>query len=250
MDASISLIQAILVGLVYWIATMGMGYTFCVGPLPQPLTLALPIGLIMGNVPQAMVVGAYIQMVYIGIIAGLGGVTNVDKPLAASVVIPIALATGMEPEVAVAIAIPFGVLGANISHVQRIILTYFAHKADKYAEEANMAGIERCALVYPTIVKLFLRTIPVALIVYLGPSVVQAGLEALPENILRGFSVAGGLLPAMGFGLTLKVINRKDLLHYFFAGFFLIKFSGLSITAAAIFGIILAFMYLRSKEAA
>ena len=104
------------------------------------------------------------------------------------------------------------------------------------------------ALIYPTIVKLFLRKIPVALIVYLGPSVVHAGLEALPENIMRGFSVAGGLLPAMGFGLTLRVINRKDLLHYFFAGFFLVKLSGLSIMAAAIFGVVLAFMYIRGKE--
>ena len=91
MDATISLVQAILVGLVYWFATLGIGYTFCVGPLIQPLVLSSSIGLIMGNVPQAMIIGAYIQMVYIGIVAGLGGVTNVDKPLAASVVIPMLL---------------------------------------------------------------------------------------------------------------------------------------------------------------
>ena len=102
--------------------------------LYNPLVIALPLGIVMGDVPQAMIIGAYLQMVYIGVVSGLGGVATVDKPLATAITIPIAIATGMSPELAMAIALPFGIIGANISHLEKIIFTYFVHKADKFAE--------------------------------------------------------------------------------------------------------------------
>ncbi len=247
---TISLTQAILIGLTYWFATCNIGYTLAVGMISTPLVAALPLGIIMGNVPQAMIIGAYLQMIYIGVVSGLGGIHTVDKPLATAITIPIALATGMSPELAMAVALPFGILGANISHIERIIFTRFAHKADEYAEDANMVGIARCATIWPLLVRVITRIVPVAMIVYLGPNVVQSMMDAMPERLLHGLAVAGGLLPAMGFGLTLKVIGRKDLLHYFFAGFFLLKYSNLDIMAAAIFGVVLAFMYIRAREGA
>ena len=100
------------------------------------------------DVPQAMIIGAYLQMVYIGVVSGLGGVATVDKPLATAITIPIAIATGMSPELAMAIALPFGIIGANISHLEKIIFTYFVHKADKFAEEANTGAIVRCSTIY------------------------------------------------------------------------------------------------------
>lgn len=241
MEASVTVMQALLAGLSYYLGTAVLGYT---NMLYNPLVIALPLGLVMGDVPQAMIIGAYLQMVYIGVVSGLGGVATVDKPLATAITIPIAIATGMKPELAMAIALPFGILGANISHLEKLIFTYFVHKADKYAEDANTGAIVRCSTIYPQIVKLVLRTTPVALIVYLGPSMVQSVLDAMPEALMHGLQVAGGLLPAMGFGITLKVIGRKDLLYYFFAGFFFLKYFQLDIMAAAIFGTILAFMHI------
>ena len=45
-------------------------------------------------------------------------------------------------------------------------------------------------------------------------------LEILPNWVITGFSVAGGLLPALGFAIIIITIRRKDLLPYFFIGFY------------------------------
>ena len=56
---------AVFVGIWFWFAGGAPGYTFHY-VLKQPLVMALPIGLLMGDVPQAMMIGAAIELVYVG----------------------------------------------------------------------------------------------------------------------------------------------------------------------------------------
>lgn len=59
-----------------------------------------------------------IQLVYLGVIA-TGGNVPADDVLAATIAIPIALQTGMSAEVAVGLAVPFGVLGVFVDQIRR-----------------------------------------------------------------------------------------------------------------------------------
>ena len=52
--------QALLLGGLYWLANIEMMYTFY-WQMMDPLFLSVFVGLLFGNVPQAMIVGAYIQ---------------------------------------------------------------------------------------------------------------------------------------------------------------------------------------------
>ena len=61
-------------------------------------------------------------------------------------------------------------------------------------------------------------------------------MGVLPQWIITGFSVAGGLLPALGFAIIIITIGRKDLLAYFFIGFFAVAYLGINTMAAAVFG--------------
>ena len=40
-------------------------------------------------------------------------------------------------------------------------------------------------------------------------------LEVIPAWLMHGFEVMGGILPALGFALTIMVIGKKNLIPYF-----------------------------------
>jgi D-glucosaminate-specific PTS system IIC component len=242
-------IQALLIGVLYWLIRSSIGYTFGLRIAYTPMTAAVFVGLVMGNLKDAIIIGAYIQAVYVGIITNLGGVGAIDKALATCLAIPIALKSGMSPELAVTMAIPFGLLGSLGFTAHKLITTYFTHKADACAERGDAKGVRRFAFLWPPIAWFPLAVIPVTLIVYLGPELASGIIDAIPKAVISGLQVAGGLLPALGFAMTIRVIGRKNLLPFFFAGFFLIQYARLSTIGAAIFGTIIAIIYVQLKGA-
>ena len=59
-------------------------------------------------------------------------------------------------------------LGVLMDQIKRFINGYFANLADKYAEQGNDKGIERCAVLYPMAAGLLLRFPPVFILIYFG----------------------------------------------------------------------------------
>ena len=116
------------------------------GMLSQPLGAALVAGLATGKLSEAMVVGAGIQLVYLGVTSTPGGNVPSDPALASAIAIPIALGVGMNAEAAVALAVPFGVLGVFMDQLRRTINATWVHMADKYAEELNYGGFTELRL--------------------------------------------------------------------------------------------------------
>lgn len=228
-----SLTIAIVAGLWYWIGPARPGYTFqqffC-----QPLVMALIFGIIHGDVAQAMIIGAGIEMVYVGMVH-TGGNISVDECLAGTIAIPLALTLNLDATTAIALAVPFGLLGSLMDQLKRFINGFFATKADQYAADGNVIGIRNSAWLYPLIVGFFLRFPPVFIINYLGADYVQNILEALPEWFTHGLTVAGGVLPALGFSITLMIIGKRNYIPFFIIGFFLIQYFDISIIGAAIF---------------
>lgn len=235
--------QAALLGLLYWVALSKFGYTFQ-HFLRQPITLSLPIGIIMGNIPQAIIIGATLQLIYIGLVAP-GANLPADEAAAACIAIPIALSTNMSPEMAVALAVPLGIMGVFLDQIRRTVNAVFVHMADKYAEEANTTGIYRAAWLWPLLFQLPLRFFPVFFATLYGSEALDAFMKAVPKWLIHGFEIAGGVLPALGFALTIMVIGRRTLLPYFIAGFFLVKYGLLTTMSAAIFGACIAFLHIQ-----
>ena len=198
--------------------------------------MALPFGLIYGNLSQAMIIAASIQMVYLGLV-GNGGNLPADECLAGCVAIPIALVSQMDP-----LAMPFGLIGVLQDQLRRIINAVFLHRADKMAEVGNIKEIERCAIVYPVILGFFLRFPIVFAITYAGAGTVQNILASMPEWITHGLSVAGGILPAMGFAMTIYIIGKKQYLPFFIIAFFMVQYLKINVMAAAIFGTCIALL--------
>mgnify|MGYP003587484035 FL=1 len=245
------LIVSIFTGIYYWIMKTDVGYAIT-HAIRQPLFSALLIGLVMGDVKQAVIIGAAVQILYIGLVAA-GSNLPADDCLAGLIAIPIALKSGLSPELAIAIAVPVSVMGVFVDQLRKTINVIFVHMADKYAEEGNTRQITLCNVLYPTLLSFFMRfPIPFLANLY-GADAVKSFMDTVPQWIIHGFSVAGGLLPALGFALTMFVIGRKEMLPWFFIGYFMIRFSGMPVIGAAIFGlcaVLLITMYKRKSEEA
>lgn len=240
------LVIAIIVALWYYVNMFRIGYHFTYA-FGSPIVLGLICGVLYGDVAQGLIIGANIQLVYLGVIVAGGNLPS-DQCLAASVAIPIALANGLDVTYAVGLAVPFGVLGVFLDQIKRTSNIYWLHKADKFAEVGDDKGIFRCAFTYPLLTAFLYRFLPVFIIVWLGPNATSALLEVLPTWIVNGFAVAGGILPAMGIAMTLMVIGKKDLLPLFFIGFFLVKYLNLNMIATSIFGVCIAALYYLQKS--
>lgn len=171
-----------------------------------------------------------------------GGNVPSDPALAACISIPIAVKAGMDPNLAIALAIPFGVIGVFLDQLRRTLNAAWVHMADKHAETANMAGIMRCAFLYPALLGLVLRFPVVFAANYFGQDVVESFLKLMPHWLTHSFEIMGGILPALGFAITIMVIGKKSLLPWFIGGFFAVLYLKVDIMAMAIFGTCVAFL--------
>ena len=231
---------ALVFGILYWFATNKLWYG-TLHLIRRPIVLAVPIGLIMGDLPNAMIIGASLQMIYLGAIAP-GGTLPSDEALAACIAIPLALEANLEPGIAVTLAVPIGLLGVLIDNLKRTYHSYFIHLADKAVEENNLKKMRRAEFWYPLIVSVPLRVVPAALALAFGVDAVTAFLNSIPAWATNGLSVAGGLLPALGFAVTIMVIGKKKLLPYFIIGFAIVAYSGINTIGVAVFAICIALL--------
>lgn len=205
----------------------------------SPATLGLIYGIIFGDIEQGLIIGCSIQLLYLGVVA-TGNNMPSDSAMAGIIAIPIALSQGLDVNMAVAIAVPFGVLGTLFNNIKRAINIWFLHYADRKAEECNIKEINRCAILYPWAVMSVIQFVPVFIISYLGPTAAQFLIDYLPAWVTSGLSVAGGVLPAIGFALMVTQIGRKEILPYFFIAYFMVQYLGLSTMAISVFGVCLA----------
>ena len=205
----------------------------------SPATLGLIYGIIFGDVEQGLIIGCSIQLLYLGVVA-TGNNMPSDPAMAGIIAIPIALSQGLDASMAVTIAVPFGVLGTFFNNMKRSINIWFLHYADRKAEEGNVKEINRCAVFYPWLFMSALQIIPIFIISYLGPSAAQFLIDYLPEWVTGGLTVAGGVLPAIGFALMITQIGRKEIVPYFFIAYFMVQYLGLNTMAISVFGVCLA----------
>lgn len=239
--------QAALLGLLYWLSQAKIWYGLSI--LRMPLSIAPFVGLMFGDMETALLIGATLQMIYIGSIAP-GGNPPADEGLAAIIAIPIALTAGIEPTVAIALAIPLGLLGVFLENLRKTLNATFVHMADKYAEEGNVKGIGRCATLYPILLAFPMRFLPVFIASLYGPEAIQAFVNLLPIWATDGLAIAGNILPALGFAITIIVIGKKQYIPLFIIGFFLVAFTGISVIGVSIFGMctVLILMQLKNSE--
>lgn len=239
-------IKAVLVGLVYWL-TMGRAFYYISFALRKPVVLGVIIGLIFGDVQVGLVYGATIQLMYMGGIEAGGNIPS-DQALAACIAIPAAIINNIDPSAAVAIAVPFGVLGVLINNVRRTINSFYNTKADDLIEKGEYDKVSKISFILPWLTNGVLYFTPVFIATLFGPSVVQKFIDIIPTWLMNGLANAGGMLPALGFALTLVVMGKKQYMPFFALGFFLHAILGFSMLTGAVLALCLALIVSLFKQ--
>lgn len=239
-------IQAILVGLIYWLS-MGRASYFFSFAFRKPVVLGVFIGLVYGDVASGLLYGATIQLMYMGGIEAGGNIPS-DQGLASCIAIPAALTTGLEPAAAVALAVPFGVLGVLINNVRRTINSFCNARADKLVDEEKYDALNLYSFLLPWLTNGVLYFTPVFVATLFGADVVQAFINIVPEWLMNGLTNAGNILPGLGFALTLVVMGKKKYLPFFVLGFFLYSIMGFSMLTGAVIALCLGLIVSLFKQ--
>lgn len=237
---SITIVQALLLGFYIMIVS-----AMVPGPAlwHNALTTSLWVGLVMGNVPEAVKVGAGLALIYLGATGAAGGVVVQDEVAATLVSVPLVLASGLDATAGIAIAIPVGLVCAQLNNLQQLVMSLPAQMADKYAAKGNNKGVYFCNFVMPYILRIFVRWLPLSALIYAGGTVAENFADKIPAVVLNALSAVGGVMPAVGLGIVMYTMGNTYLLPFLFGGFFFAQFSGTSTIACAMVAAFFAFLY-------
>lgn len=245
-------LQAVLVAAGYWITnsafTPNLGFNF----MRWPLVGGTLVGLIMGDVAQGVLIGASINLVFLGVISA-GGSSPADPSLAGWLGTALALSAGLGPQEAIAIAAPLGALGLLGFFSRMSVDVAFVRWADDRAEKGDTWGVARMNWI-PGQVFVFLTTfIPVLVLALVGSTALNALFDAIDP--FRGgsanwrwlrdwFIIAGSVLPAVGIALNLSLIMDRSTLPYLLAFFTVAALTQINIIAIAVIAVGLAILHI------
>lgn len=241
----ISLIQAILIGVVYYLGNIGTPWLSLLGSISvvyKPLVCGTIVGFILGDPVQGCIIGAAINLPYVAFISA-GGTAPQDPGLAGTVGTAWALAAGVNPAAAVTIALPLGLLGTMVWVAHMTLDVTFVHMADKAAEEGNLEKICFYHVVPPQILMFLLCVVPATAATYFGSTAVQGIIKQLTGRPLTVLTVIGGLLPALGIAMNLRAIGRPGTLLFFITGFILVQYLELPVIAVAVLAGVIGYFY-------
>ena len=268
--------------------TLYSAYQICdeltiVSSAGSPVFAGFITGLIMGKPVTGLFIGGSLQLFVLGV-GTFGGASRIDATSGAVLATAFSVAQGIKPELAIAtIAVPVATLLTYFDILGRMTTTYFAHRVDAAIERFDYKGIERNYLL-GAIPWALSRALPVFLALAFGGTFVQAIVDGVAgvKWLAAGLTLAGRMLPGLGFAILLRYLPVKRNLHYLALGFgltamltvlysniqtlggavssivgtlpkdaaitFANNFKGLSMIGVAIFGIFLAVQHFKYSQ--
>lgn len=236
--------QALIVAFLYYFSDapffFGEGYYV----LQRPVVAGLLVGLVMGNPIMGTIIGATINLIYLGHL-NVGGSMPSDMALAGYLGTALALSANVSAEAALALAVPLGILGTIVWFGRMSISSLFAHWADSFAAKGNVKGVMLMNWLPAQVMLFVFKMIIVFLAAYYGSGLVSSFLDSISgSGVLHGLEVVGGLLPALGIGLNLRAILKNETIPFLLTGFLLVAYFKMSIIGVSLFGLVFALIYL------
>ena len=226
-------VQALLIGL--WAGIAGVDMFDGLTHIHRPIVTGLVVGLILGDMKTGLIVGASLELVWMGMVP-LAGAQPPNVVIGGIIGTSIAILGKLDAQAAIGIAVPFAVAVQAAITLLFTAFSFFMHKADKYCEDADTAGIER--INYLGLVVLFIFYFTIAFLpILLGADKAAAIVSSIPTWIIDGLSVAGGIMPAIGFAMLLKIMLKKEYVGFMILGFLLVTYFNLPILGLALLGV-------------
>lgn len=232
------MLEAFLVALAVFVCVGGaelIGFTM----LNRPIVIGPLVGLFLGDLQTGVVIGAALEAVFMGVV-NIGGASAAEPGIATAVGTAFAIMLGKGSEVALTLALPIGILGLQLKNVIYIfVVGMFAKEFDRLAADGKEKQI--VFLHYGLwVVQWVLYSLFAFVGILFGSDAVNAFLNMIPDVVMNGLTVCGGLLPAVGMAMLMKMLWDKKICMYYFLGFVLAAYLDLPLIALAVIGVILA----------
>jgi PTS system N-acetylgalactosamine-specific IIC component len=239
------LIQALLIGI--WAGIAGIDLFNGLIHIHRPLVTGVVVGLILGDFKTGLIAGATLELVWAGMVP-LAGAQPPNVVIGGVIGTAFAILTKQAPEVAVGVAIPFAVAVQSCITLLFTAYSPIMHKMDQYALAGDTKAIDRLTYLGPVILFVFYFAISF-LPIYFGADKAAAIVNSLPEWLISGLGIAGGIMPAVGFAMLLKIMFKINYAPFFAIGFVAAAYLGMPILAIAVIGIaIAAYDFFLNKE--
>lgn len=243
----ISLIQCVLIGLwtSFCLAGMLLGiYT------NRCIILSFGVGIILGDIPTGLAMGAVGELAFMGFGVGAGG-TVPPNPMGPGIVGTIMAITmkgsGMDTATALALSFPFAVAFQFLITATYTFATGLTSYAKKGLEKKHFKQFRIAANA-----TIFVFIIVGFLIGFAGAysaEGLQKVIELIPAWLINGLSVAGKMLPAVGFAMILTVMAKTELIPFVLLGYIAVAYLNLPVMGVAFIGTMFALMeYFRIKH--
>lgn len=162
--------------------------------MDRPIIISSLVGLVLGDFKAGLIIGGQLELAWIGIYA-IGVSLPSDVVSGAIIGTYVAMTTGTSFEVAAAVGLPTGMLIAYVKTLIRSAMSPLVGLADKYAEKGEVDKLCRLHHIFG-----LTNAIPPAicsvLFIIAGSPFIERLVNAIPENIMTGLSVASNMLPA------------------------------------------------------
>lgn len=229
----ITFIQSLLLSVLAFIAGLDLfnGLTH----FHRPVVLAPLAGLILGDLETGILVGGTLELIWMGL-APLAGAQPPNVIIGTIVGTVFAITTKVEPNVAVGVAVPFAVAVQMGITFLFSVMSAVMSKCDIMAANADDKGIERVNYMALGVLGSF-YFLCAFLPIFLGAEHAGSLVAALPKDLIDGLGVAGGIMPAIGFAVLMKIMLKNAYIPYFILGFVAaawLKLPILAIAAAAL----------------
>lgn len=243
----ISLIQALLLGVLAFFAGLDMfnGLTH----FHRPVVLGPLVGLILGDLQTGILVGGTLELIWMGL-APLAGAQPPNVIIGTIVGTVFAITTKVEPTVAVGIAVPFAVAVQMGITLLFSAMSVVMSKCDVMATNSDTDGIDRINYLAMVILGTF-YFLCAFLPIYFGAEHAGTMVKMLPTQLIDGLGVAGGIMPAIGFAVLMKIMLKNNYIPYFILGFVAAAWLQLPILAIAAGALAIALIdFMRKPELA
>ncbi|WP_024615479.1 PTS mannose/fructose/sorbose/N-acetylgalactosamine transporter subunit IIC [Clostridium sp. Ade.TY] len=242
----ISIIQCTLIGL--WTA-------FCLSGMllgiytNRCIILSFGVGIILGDIPTGLAMGAVGELAFMGFGVGAGG-TVPPNPMGPGIVGTIMAITmkgaGMDTATALALSFPFAVAFQFLITATYTFATGLTSYAKKGLDKKKFGQFRVAA--NATVVVFAVVGFIIGFAGAYSAEGLKMVIELIPAWLITGLSVAGKMLPAVGFAMILTVMAKKELIPFVLLGYIAVAYLQLPVMGVAFVGTMFALMeFYRTK---
>ncbi|MCI6886832.1 MAG: PTS sugar transporter subunit IIC [Lachnospiraceae bacterium] len=237
---TISMFQCVLIGLWTGLCLAGMLLGIYTN---RCLIMATGVGLILGDLPTGLAMGAVGELAFMGFGVSQGGSVP-PNPMGPGIVGTIIAITmkdaGIDVGSALALSFPFAVAFQFIITATYTFATTLTSVAYKALDKKDFRTFRMAANL--TVIIFAVVGFIIGFAGAFSSDGLQKVISLIPGWLSTGLGMAGKMLPAIGFAMILNVMAKRELIPFVLLGYICIAYLNLPVMGVAVLGTAVALM--------